>query len=88
MIWSTGKEFDSSWTSGTPIEGNLEVASADNGGQGLIAGWVKGLAGQKVGSQVLLVIPPADGYGAEGAPQAGISGTDTLVFVIDLLAVR
>ena len=58
------------------------------GGAGLIAGWVKGLAGQKVGSQILLVVPPSDGYGADGAPSAGIAGTDTLVFVVDLLAVR
>jgi peptidylprolyl isomerase len=88
VIWGSGKEFDSSWTDGTPIEGKLEVASEANGGAGLISGWVKGLAGQKVGSQVLLVIPPAEGYGAEGAPQVGITGTDTLVFVIDLLGVR
>ncbi len=41
--------------------------------------------GQTIGSQVLLVIPPADGYGTSGNSQAGISGTDTLVFVVDLL---
>jgi peptidylprolyl isomerase len=35
---------------------------------------------------MLLSIPPADGYGASGNSQAGISGTDTLVFVVDLLA--
>ena len=51
-------------------------------------GGIKGLVGQKVGSQVLLVIPPADGYGEAGAPNAGIGATDTLVFVIDLLAAR
>jgi peptidylprolyl isomerase len=88
VIWGSGKQFDSSWTDDTPIEGKLEVASEANGGQGLISGWVKGLAGQKVGSQVLLVIPPSEGYGPEGASQVGITGTDTLVFVIDLLGVR
>lgn len=88
VIWASGKQFDSSWTTGTPIEGKLEVASEANGGKGLISGWVKGLTGQKVGSQVLLVIPPSEGYGAAGAPQVGITGTDTLVFVIDLLGVR
>jgi peptidylprolyl isomerase len=35
---------------------------------------------------MLLSIPPADGYGSSGNSQAGISGTDTLVFVVDLLA--
>ena len=55
-------------------------------GQGkVIPGWDKGIVGQTVGSQLLLVIPPADGYGTTGNSQAGISGTDTLVFVVDIL---
>jgi peptidylprolyl isomerase len=33
----------------------------------------------------MLVIPPADGYGSSGNSQAGINGTDTLVFVVDVL---
>jgi len=52
----------------------------------VIAGFDEGLVGQTVGSRVLLVIPPDKGYGPEGNPQAGIGGTDTLVFVVDLLA--
>jgi peptidylprolyl isomerase len=38
-----------------------------------------------VGSRVMLVIPPKDGYGSAGASQAGIKGTDTLVFVVDII---
>ena len=34
---------------------------------------------------MLLVIPPADGYGTAGSPPK-ISGTDNLVFVVDILA--
>lgn len=49
----------------------------------MIAGWDEGLVGQTVGTQVLLVIPPDKGYGASGSE--GISGTDTLVFVVDIL---
>ncbi|MEO6309178.1 MAG: FKBP-type peptidyl-prolyl cis-trans isomerase, partial [Leifsonia sp.] len=45
----------------------------------------KALVGQAVGSQVIAVIPPADGYGEAGVPNAGIGGTDTLVFVVDIL---
>jgi FKBP-type peptidyl-prolyl cis-trans isomerase len=86
VIWKTGQEFDSSWE-GTPIESVLKVATPESP-SGLIAGWVNGLAGQKVGSQVMLVIPPADAYGEAGVPNAGIGATDTLVFVIDLLAAR
>jgi peptidylprolyl isomerase len=51
----------------------------------VISAWDKGFVGKKVGSRVLLVVPPADGYGTAGSPPK-ISGTDTLVFVVDLLA--
>ncbi|GMA93636.1 hypothetical protein GCM10025881_04600 [Pseudolysinimonas kribbensis] len=36
---------------------------------------------------MIVMIPPADGYGSGGSPEVGIKGTDTLVFVIDILAV-
>jgi peptidylprolyl isomerase len=32
-----------------------------------------------------MVVPPDKGYGAGGQASAGIKGTDTLVFVIDIL---
>jgi peptidylprolyl isomerase len=51
----------------------------------VVPGFKKALVGQTVGSQVVAVIPPADGYGSDGNSQAGIKGTDTLVFVIDIL---
>jgi peptidylprolyl isomerase len=51
----------------------------------VIPGWSDGLLGKKVGSRVLLSIPPAEGYGKQGSSQAGIKGTDTLVFVVDIL---
>ena len=79
VIWRTGKVFDSSWSRNTPLTTVI--------GEGqVIPGWDTGLVGQTVGSRVLLVIPPADGYGSAGASQAGIKGTDTLVFVVDILA--
>ncbi len=79
VIWRTGKVFDSSWARNSPY---TVVIGA---GQ-VIKGWDTGLVGQTVGSRVLLVIPPADGYGKTGASTAGIKGTDTLVFVVDILA--
>lgn len=54
----------------------------------LIKAWDKSLVGQKVGSRLLVIAPPADGYGAAGQPDAGIKGTDTLVFVLDILDAR
>ena len=75
--WETGESFDSSWSKGAPISipGNTYVP-----------GFVQALAGQKVGSQVLVVIPPALGYGED--PKAHDLGGKTLVFVIDILATQ
>ena len=33
-----------------------------------------------------MVVPPKDGYGKQGNEQAGIKGTDSLVFVVDVIA--
>jgi FKBP-type peptidyl-prolyl cis-trans isomerase len=79
-IWRTKKVFGSSWSSGSPF-GFVIGASPEQ----VIPGWDKALAGQTVGSRVMLSIPPADGYGKTGESQAGITGTDTLVFVVDII---
>ena len=55
------------------------------GSSQVIAGWARGLAGERVGSRVLLVIPPGLGYGKAGNPPT-VRGTDTLVYVVDILA--
>jgi FKBP-type peptidyl-prolyl cis-trans isomerase len=78
-IWRTDAVFQSSWTSGSPF--TTEIGAGQ-----VIPGWDTGLVGQTVGSRVLLVIPPADGYGSSGESSVGIKGTDTLVFVVDILA--
>ena len=44
------------------------------------------LAGQRVGSRVLEVVPPRDGFGRRGDASVNVTGTDTLVFVFDILA--
>ena len=79
LIWRTGKVFQSSWSAQSPF--TTEIGAGQ-----VIPGWDTGLIGQTVGSRVLLVIPPAEGYGTAGQSQVGIKGTDTLVFVIDILA--
>lgn len=78
QVWATGAKFDSSFDRGEPATFPVGVNS-------LIAGWDETLPGQTYGSRVLLVIPPEKGYGSGGNPQAGISGTDVLVFVVDLI---
>jgi len=79
-IWRTGKSFGSSWTNSTPF-GFVLGAKPEQ----VIPGWDTGLVGQTVGSRVMLVVPPKDGYGKTGASSVGIKGTDTLVFVVDIL---
>lgn len=76
-LWD-GEAFDSSWERGAPFTFPL--------GQGaVIEGWDEGVQGQRVGSQLLLVVPPEKGYG--DADQAEIPGGSTLVFVVDVLGV-
>ena len=77
-LWRTGAVFDSSWQHGDPQSFVL-------GSGQVIAGWNQGLTGQRVGSRVLLVVPPRLGYGKAGNPPA-ITGKDTLIFVVDILA--
>jgi peptidylprolyl isomerase len=72
-------QFDSTWAK------NKTPATFSMAG-GVIAGFSKALIGQKVGSQVEVIIAPADGYGATG--QGAIPGNATLVFVIDILGVH
>jgi FKBP-type peptidyl-prolyl cis-trans isomerase len=80
VIWRTGKIFDSSWSRGQPFGFTIGATPSQ-----VITGWDKGLLGQTVGSRVMLAVPPALGYGKTGSSQAGIKGTDTLVFVVDIL---
>jgi peptidylprolyl isomerase len=75
--FDNGDEFDSSWNRGEPIEFPL---------RGLIAGWQEGIPGMKVGGRRQLTIPPELAYGPVGGGHR-LSGK-TLIFVIDLLAVR
>lgn len=73
--WNTKEIFDESWARGEPSPFNTAQ---------VIAGFTKAIEGQAVGSQVIVIIPPADGYGSAGRPPS-IGGTDTLVFVVDIL---
>jgi peptidylprolyl isomerase len=78
-VWGGEEPFDSSFERGEPATFPLAEGS-------LIDGWVKGLEGVNVGSRVMLVIPPEQGYGEQGSGDQ-IPGNSTLVFVIDVLGV-
>ena len=76
VLWRTGAIFDQSWGKSPTTFATTQV----------VTGFGKALVGQKVGSQVVAIIPPVDGYGTTGSSDGTIKGTDTMVFVIDILA--
>ena len=80
VSWKTGEQFDASWDRGDTFKFGL--------GKGqVIRGWDEGVAGMRVGGRRRITIPPDMAYGKRGA--AGVIGPDeTLVFVVDLVAVR
>ncbi|MBK6941796.1 MAG: FKBP-type peptidyl-prolyl cis-trans isomerase [Planctomycetes bacterium] len=71
-----GTPFDSSYSRATRFVTELEK-------NGLIDGWIEGIQLMKEGDRILLVVPPALGYGANGSPPK-IPADATLVFVIEL----
>jgi peptidylprolyl isomerase len=78
--YKSGKEFDSSWSRHEPFAFQLGAGQ-------VIPGWDQGIEGMKVGGRRELIIPPELAYGEAGSPPA-IGPNETLVFVVDLLAVR
>ena len=50
-----------------------------------LPGLATALKGARMGSRIVAVLPPKYGYGKTGESQLQITGTDTLVWVIDLL---
>ena len=80
VAWSNGREFDASWNRGDTFDFRL-------GAREVIEGWDQGVKGMKVGGRRRLTIPPHMGYGDRGAGGV-IKGGETLVFVVDLIAVR
>lgn len=73
--WSDGEEFDSSWS--------RDAAPTQFQTTGVVTGFKAALEGQKVGSQVIVEMPPADGYGATEGHELQ---KESLVFVVDILA--
>lgn len=76
--YDSKEEFDSSWSRGEPSTFDLDE---------VIPGWNQGIAGMKVGGRRELTIPANLAYGPAGSPPA-IGPNETLIFVVDLLAVK
>lgn len=77
--WSNGETFDSTWDNGGTPTTFATTA--------VVTGFKEALEGQTVGSQVLVVMTPEDGYGAGEINDSDLTG-ETLVFVVDILATQ
>jgi peptidylprolyl isomerase len=77
VVWNNGKEFDSTYGRGQLASFSL---------QQVVKGWAQGLTGKKVGSRVLIVVPPSLGYGDNPPPNSPIKKDSVLVFSVDILA--
>lgn len=79
---STGEQFDASWD-----RGRDQLFPFVLGVGQVIPGWDRGLLGMQVGGRRQIVIPPELAYGDQGAGDGVIAPNETLVFVIDLVAI-
>lgn len=75
-----GRQFDASMDPEAPFVMRI-------GSQRLIRGWNEGLIGMRIGGKRRLLLPPEDGYGAQGAPPV-IPPYASLVFEIELHALE
>ncbi|GAA1818983.1 FKBP-type peptidyl-prolyl cis-trans isomerase [Agromyces neolithicus] len=86
VVWETGKVFDSSWETkeeDNPTPGPRTFVVGEGGE--VVPGFSDAIVGQKVGSQVGVVVAPVDGYGDQAS--GDIPANATLFFVIDILGV-
>ncbi|MEI6462463.1 MAG: FKBP-type peptidyl-prolyl cis-trans isomerase [bacterium] len=77
---TNGTKFDSSIDRGQTFD-VVNVGKAQ-----VIEGWNIGLIGMKVGEKRKLTIPPSLGYGAQA--QGSIPANSTLIFEVDLIAIK
>ncbi|MFI6860474.1 FKBP-type peptidyl-prolyl cis-trans isomerase [Streptomyces sp. NPDC050421] len=75
-LWKDGKEFDNTYTTGKTASFPLAQVT--------LKGLKNGMIGKKIGSRVLLVVPPDQGLGDKA--QQSVPANSTLVFAVDILA--
>jgi FKBP-type peptidyl-prolyl cis-trans isomerase len=83
--YADGKQFDSSWERGGPATFPLRR---------LVKGFTQGIGGKgeispmKVGGRRVIIVPSEMGYGEGGTPDGTIPPNASLVFVVDLIALK
>jgi FKBP-type peptidyl-prolyl cis-trans isomerase len=83
--YADGREFDSSWERGGPTSFSLRK---------VVKGFTQGIGGKgeispmKVGGRRVIIVPSEMGYGEEGTPDGAIPPNASIVFVVDLIAVK
>jgi peptidylprolyl isomerase len=85
IVWGAKSTFASSWDNQAPTPILAQKLGAD--GSGVVSGLATAIIGQQVGTRLLVVVPPSDGYPA-GQEPSGVTAGDTLVFVVDILEVK
>ena len=86
LLWSSRSVFYSTWKDGMPQLITLTQTGGAPATSNLATdGLIKGLVGQSVGSQVLVVVPPDQGFGT--TPISGVPNDSTLIYVVDILGV-
>jgi peptidylprolyl isomerase len=79
QVFAGDKPFDENFSAATPTSFAIGTGA-------VIKGWDRALVDATVGTRMVIAVPPDLGYGEQGNPDAGIKRTDTLYFVIDILA--
>lgn len=81
VVWKSGKRLPDSYKK----DARPRVFPVGRGA--MLTALDRAVQGQRAGSRVLVVAPPAAAYGASGNAELGVSGKDTLVFVVDVIRV-
>lgn len=72
--WRTHEVFDDTWD------------DAPRSLLTVLPGVDAAIVGSSVGSRIVVVVAPGDGFGSTGSPSSGVLPTDTVVYVVDILA--
>lgn len=62
-----------------------DTVSMSLGSEGLLPAFAETLPEQTVGSEMILAMPPAEGFGEQGNPSLGIGPADTVLFYLEIV---